>query len=245
MKPAHMPASPARPALLTPAQLAVHAFVAAHPGVGVLDLIAAGWGRTAATSRLYALWRAGVLIRGRSAARAPYGYQVSARPVKPEPPPPPSARPGRNRSARSARVRTELAELIWRTLRQTGTTTAADLAAHLGRPLTSVRWCLRLLEQEGAARRNIRRHPPKTGTLSRQRYAVWTAEGESYTPAHRLTVFDAVREVLKRGPVVGRAEVARQAGYSVPHVDVALRALAIRESQRVGLRSRYRLRDAP
>lgn len=147
MRPALTSASPARPALLTPALLHLHAFVAGRGVTTSADLIAAGWPRSTATQHLHALWRAGVLIRGRvglvtaRGGMSPYGYVISGRPVAAEREP--------------DTLRTRAAAV----LRERGPLTSRQLAAALGTTPKTIA-TIGALHGWPVVREPVRGHPP-------------------------------------------------------------------------------------
>lgn len=133
---------------------------------------------------------------------------------------------------------------VWVALRDLGSASAVEVAAKIGRSTAAARETLHRLEGIGWAIRCYQRKPAgrKRG-LQGQEVAIWTAIGDARPPARRMICVDAVRQVLARSPVVGRAEVARLSGYSIAHVTTALRTVAIAEPHGRGWRRIYRLRE--
>lgn len=128
---------------------------------------------------------------------------------------------------------------VWAALRDAGPSTVDALAARTGAARQTAHEHLLALWRAG--------HVDRTGggvvgTGKGRAAHVYVATTEPVVAPPMLAI-DAVRQVLAAGPVTGRAEIARRAGFCDHSVSAALSSIAI--CKRVGQRGppTYRLRE--
>lgn len=120
---------------------------------------------------------------------------------------------------------------VWTALRDAGPSTTDDLTAKTGAARQTVHGHLVALWRAGCVARSERRPH------------VYTAVSEPVVEPEPLRSIDAVRQVLAAGPVTGRAEVARRAGFNAHSVSQALAQIATRERVGHNTPTTYRLRE--
>lgn len=125
---------------------------------------------------------------------------------------------------------------LWRVLRALGPATVLDVARAAGMSRSMTAAHLAALVAAGHAER---RPLPGRG----KRPFVYLATTEPVVEPEPLRAIDAVRQVLAAGPVTGRSEVVRRAGFCDHSVSRALAVVAI--CKRIGQRGppTYRLRE--